>query len=85
MAQIWFIGPLMGGCGFMGDRNAERVGHFEQGGNNRQAVERNSSDSLPGMQRNTAQQGRYLPISHICAGWHRMELLALRTCRGWVL
>ena len=65
--------------------NAKRSGHFEQGGNLSQAVERQCADNLPGVQPVTSQQAGPVPIGDVQAGRSSLALLALRASGRGVL
>lgn len=65
--------------------HAKRSGYFEQGRNNGQAVERNCSGHLPGVQPDTTKQDGPVPFGDIHLGWRGLEMLALRFQRRCVL
>lgn len=65
--------------------HAKRSGYFEQGRNNGQAVERNCSGYLPGVQPDTAKQDGPVPVCDVHFGRRGLEMLALRFQRRFVL
>lgn len=65
--------------------NAKRGGHFEQGRNLGQAVERQRADNLPGVQPDPAQQAGPMPVGSVQAGRGDVALLALRASGRGVL
>lgn len=50
--------------------------------NNRALAGQSRADDVPGMQRQPQEESGPVPECEQNAGWHRLELLALRTQRG---
>lgn len=66
-------------------QNAKRGGNSEQGRNIGQPLVRDSSDDMPGVQHDTAQQVGPVPVGNVQAGRGDVALLALRTSGRGIL